>query len=269
MTMRKRSNFAAAIMCALVISGLQYAPSALAQDEYIDKDKWQFEITPYLFAASMDGTATVRGISADIDMSFGDIWDRLDKAGMLYMTARKNDWVFALDAIYFKIQDEQSQSWQGPLGNTNTARLDADMTQQVYGLSFGRRVLDQKAKLDVMGVARYTQLDTNLNLALTTGSGLLPDGSRSVSGKEDWWDAAIAARVATPIGQKWDLMAYADIGAGGSDLTYQILAGANWQFSKTFSVKLAYRYFYQDYETSNFKWDMATAGPIVGLGIRF
>jgi hypothetical protein len=269
MTMRKRSNFAAAIMCALVISGFYYAPPALAEDEYIDKDKWQFEITPYLFAAAMDGTATVRGISADIDMSFGDIWDRLDKAGMLYMTARKNDWVFALDAIYFKIQDEQSQSWQGPLGNTNTARLDADMTQQVYGLSFGRRVLDQKAKLDVMGVARYTQLDTNLNLALTTGSALLPDGSRAVSGKEDWWDAAIAARVATPIGQKWDLMAYADIGAGGSDLTYQILAGANWQFSKTFSMKLAYRYFYQDYESNNFKWDMTTAGPVVGLGIRF
>lgn len=269
MTTRIRSNFAAAITCALVISGFQYAPPALAEDEYIDKDKWQFEITPYLFAAAMNGTATLGPVSADIDMSFDDILERLDKGGMLYMTARKNDWVFAFDAIYFNIQDEQSQSWQGPFGNTSTARLDADMTEQVYALSFGRRVLDQKAKLDVMGVARYTQLDTSLNLTLTTGPDLLPDGSRSVSGKEDWWDAAIAARVATPIGQKWDLMAYADIGAGGSDLTYQILAGLNWQLSKTFSAKFGYRYFYQDYENNNFKWDMTNSGPFAGLGIRF
>jgi len=114
----------------------------MAASETSNNDEWQFEITPYLFASAMDGTAEMRGISADIDMSFGDIWDRLDKAFMAYSTARKGDWVYSLDFICFKLEDEQSATWQGPLGNTNTAQLIAGATQQVYTLSAGHRILN-------------------------------------------------------------------------------------------------------------------------------
>jgi len=34
-----------------------------------------------------------------------------------------------------------------------------------------------------------------------------------------------------------------DIGAGGSDLTYQLLAGLNWQFTKMFSAKFGYLFY--------------------------
>jgi hypothetical protein len=250
------------------LNGL-FAMPALADSENADMNAWQFELTPYLFAAGMDGTAGIRGVSADIDMSFSDIWDRLDSAFMLYFTAQKGDWIYALDAIYFKVADEAVASWQGPLGNSSTAQLNADMTQQAYALSIGRRVLNEQTKVDVMGVARYTSLDTDLKLVLVTGTDLLPDGSRSVGRKESWWDAAIVVRLLTPIAEKWDFVAYADIGAGGSDLTYQLLAGVNWQFGKTFSAKFGYRYFYQDYQKDDFKWDMTTSGVYAGLGIKF
>ena len=72
-----------------------------------------------------------------------------------------------------------------------------------------------------------------------------------------------------PIAQKWDLTGYADVGGGGSDLTYQVMLGVNWQFSRVFSAKLGYRYLYQDYRTDDFVWDIATSGGFVGLGIRF
>lgn len=254
----------------ILVIGIFCALSAHAEENEVGNDKgWQFEITPYLFAAGMDGTVGIRGISADIDMSFSDIWERLDSAFMFYFSAQKGDWIYALDAIYFKIDDEGAATWQGPLGNSNTAQLNADMTQQAYALSAGRRVLNDRTKVDVMGVARYTSLDAGLKLALTTGSDLLPDGSRSVSRKESWWDAAIAVRVLTPIAEKWDLVGYADIGAGGSDLTYQLLAGANWQFGKSLSAKFGYRHIYQDYQKDDFKWDMTTSGVYAGLGIKF
>lgn len=253
----------------IVFTNGVFAIPVLADSENADASAWQFEVTPYIFAAGMDGTVGVRGISADIDMSFSDIWERLDSAFMFYFSARKGDWIYALDAIYFKVADQAAASWQGPLGNSSTAQLNADMTQQAYALSAGRRVLNQQTKVDVMGVARYTSLDADLNLALTTGLPILPDGSRSVSRKESWWDAAIAVRVSTPIAEKWDLVGYADIGAGGSDLTYQLLAGVNWQFGKTFSAKFGYRHFYQDYQKDDFKWDMTTSGVYAGLGIRF
>jgi opacity protein-like surface antigen len=257
-----------ALISMLFINGL-FAMPVLADSKNADTNNWRFELTPYIFAAGMDGTVGIRSVSADIDMSFSDIWDRLDSALMLYFSAQKGDWIYAFDGIYFKVADESAASWQGLLGNSNTAQLNADMTQQAYALSVGRRVLDEQTKVDVMGVARYTSLDADLKLALTTGLPLLPDGSRSVSRKESWWDAAIAVRVLTPLAEKWDFVGYADIGAGGSDLTYQLLAGVNWQFGKTFSAKFGYRYIYQDYQKNNFKWDMTTSGVYAGLGIKF
>lgn len=232
--------------------------------------KWQFEITPYLFASGLNGTLGLKGIEADVDMSFGDLWDRLDKAFMLMGTAQKGDWIYGFDGMYVELGGEQASSWQGPLGNSSSAQLNVEMTQEIYSLSAGRKVWGgNDRRLDLVGVARYTMLETNMNLALTTGPSLLPDGSRTVSGGFDWWDAAIGVRYLAPLSEKWDLVGYADVGAGGSDLTYQLLAGVNWQFSKTFSGKFGYRYFYQDYSKDDFKWDMAMSGLFAGLGIRW
>ena len=254
---------------ALIVCCLICTKTATAEDKTTDNDSWQFEIAPYFFGAGMEGTVGMRGVSADVDMSFSDIWDRLDKAFMLFFTAQKGDWIFAFDGIYFKLDDEKAASWLGPLGNTNTAQLNADVTQQAYTGYFGRRVLKRHITVDVLGLARYTSLDANLKLAVTTGSDLLPDGSRSVGREEGWWDAAIATRVVAPINNKWDFVGYADIGAGGSDLTYQLMAGVNWQFSNTFSAKFGYRHFYQDYQKDDFQWDMTTSGVYAGLGINF
>jgi opacity protein-like surface antigen len=50
------------------------------------------------------------------------------------------------------------------------------------------------------------------------------------------------------------LVGYADIGGfgAGSDLTYQLLVGVNWQFAKSATAKAGYRYLYQDYEHDGF-----------------
>lgn len=251
-------------MLGLVLIGLFIQTPVYAANE-----DWQFEITPYLFAAGMNGTAGMRGVESDLDMSFSDIWDRLDKAFMLLFSAQKGDWVFGFDGMYIDLADEQAASWQGPLGNTNTSKLNVDATQQIYAPVIGYRVLKNKNRVDVLGVARYTSMDTAMKLALTTGADLLPDGSRSVSRKESWWDLAIGARVLAPFSEKWAFVGYVDIGAGGSDLSYQLLAGLNWQFAKMFSAKFGYRHFYQDYSKDDFKWDMTTSGVYAGLGIRF
>ena len=78
-------------------------------------------------------------------------------------------------------------------------------------------------------------------------------------------------RVIVPFAQQWSMVLYGDVGGFGigSDLTYQAIAGINWQFSKHFSAKAGYRYLYQDFEDAGFVWDMAAHGPYLGLGIRF
>ena len=145
------------------------------------------------------------------------------------------------------------------------------MTHQLYQLSAGYRLIDERTKLDLVGAMRYNRLDIDLDLVSTTSGILFPGGTRSLSGKEDWWDPVIGMRLITPFSQKWSFFGYADLGGFGvgSDFTFQVIAGIKWQFSKIVSAKLAYRHLYQDFEKDNFVCDMTAAGPLIGVGFHF
>jgi opacity protein-like surface antigen len=267
-----RNHFVAiAFVTALAFS---VHASAAGQTE-ASGDAWQFELTPYLFGAGLNGTTGIStglgNVTTDIDMSFGDVLDNFDSGFMMMFEARKDQWSFGIDGVYFKLKNEAAKSWTGPLGNSGTGTLQATMTQQIYQPYAAYRLLNGRDKLDLLGAARYTQLDTDLNLVTTTGSPLLPDGSRSISPSENWWDPVIGVRLLTPFTEEWAFVGYADIGGFGvgSDFTYQLLAGLNWQFSKSVSAKAGYRYFYQDYEQDGFIWDMAASGFYLGAGFRF
>jgi opacity protein-like surface antigen len=232
-------------------------------------DRWQFEFTPYLFGAALSGTTGVASVTADVDVSFGDILENFDSGFMMMVEARKGPWGFALDGVYFRLKDQKTGSWQGPSGiGSATGDLEATMTEPVYQLAAMYRLSDAAIKIDAIGAARYTQIDTDLNLVTTTGS-LLPGGTRSLSASESWWDPVIGIRVITPFAENWSFVGYADIGGFGmgSDITYQAIAGVNWQVSEMFAAKAGYRYFYQDYENDGFAWDMASHGFYLGLGI--
>lgn len=243
--------------------------TAQAQAENMSSEQWRFEATPYLFASGMKGTVGARGVTTDVDESFSDILENLDIAFLGLLEARKGPWTLGLDAQYIELSMDAMRSWQGPLGNGNTATLDASFKQQIYQPFVGYRVLDSATKVDLIAGARYTSLAPDVKLTLNTGASLLPDGSRSVSTSKHWWDAVVGVRFTTPIADKWAFAGYADIGAGGADLTYQAAAGINWQFAKDYSAKVGYRYLAQDYEKDGFLWDVKMSGPYLGLGIVF
>lgn len=260
------------ILACCVLLGLVSTPVARAQDSTKQADKWQFEITPYFLAASLNGDIGFRGVTADVDMSFSDIWDRLNAGFMAAFEARKGPWIFLFDGLYFRLEGEETRSWQGPLGIVSiTGEVEATMTQQLYQLSAGYRQIHGRTKLDLIGGMRYTHLAADLDLVITTSGILFPGGTRSMSGSKDWWDPVIGMRLITPFSKKWSFIGYADLGGFGvgSDFTYQAIAGIEWQFSKIASAKLAYRYLYQDFKEDNFVWDMAAYGPILGIGFRW
>jgi len=252
----------------MLVAGLAATPARSAEPS---TDAWQFEVTPYVFGAGLRGTTGVGPVTADIDSSFGDIMKHFDSGFMAAAEARKGPWALAFDGVYFRLKDQATRSWQGPAGiGSATGDLQATVSQLVYQLAVGYRVLDTSKKLDVIGAARFTRLDTELDLVTTTGP-LLPGGTRSLSGSADWWDPVIGARILLPFAEHWTFMGYADVGGFGvgSKITYQLIAGVNWEFAKSFTAKLGYRYMYQDYDKNNFLWDMAAHGAYVGLGIGF
>jgi hypothetical protein len=56
------------------------------------KEKWKFEITPYFWMAGLNGDVTIKGIPADISMSFSDIMSDFKFGGQMHMEARKGKW---------------------------------------------------------------------------------------------------------------------------------------------------------------------------------
>ena len=243
--------------------------NAIAAEE--GEEPWKFEFTPYLFAAGLDGTTGVLGVTADIHVPVEKLVQQLDSAFMGNLVARKGDWFFAFDVFYVRLAGEAARSWQGPGGiGGATGELDATVSQQIYEPSLGYRAIDGRTTLDVVAAARYTRINTELNL-ITTSGGLLPGGTRSVSGSESWWDPVVGVRVTFPFAENWSAVGYVDAGGFGvgSDFTYQAMAGASWQFAKDYSAKAGYRYLHQEFNDGGFVWDMALKGFYFGLGIRF
>ncbi len=246
----------------------QAAPQEAAQST---RDEWQFEITPYFFAAGLDGTVGVSGVTGDVDMGIGDILDRLDSAFMGTVEVRKNRWGILFDGIYMHLKGESTRSWQGPGGlGTATGQLSTDVTQKVYNLLYARRVVDEDTRADLILGARFTQLESHLNLVVTSG-GLLPGGTRSASDEQSWWDPVFGFRMIIPFAEHWSSLLYADLGGFGvgSDLTSQGLVGINWDITNHFVAKVGYRYIFADYSDDGFVWEMAAHGPYAGVGIRF
>jgi opacity protein-like surface antigen len=194
---------------------------------------WEFEVTPYLWGATLDGDIQLGDLpKTEVDESFSDILDVLDIGLMGAFEARKGRWGLLFDAMYIKVSDDEATP--GPLFD------DVEV-----------------------GGARYNYVKSEIEI----DPGILAGrrGSRSV----DWWDGFVGARAIIPFAERWSLVGYADIGAGGSDLTWQALAGVNYRFSPAISTKLGYRYLSVDYEENNFLYDMDTSGLYLGVGIRF
>ena len=259
-------QFSRLILLAAITLGFIASQNSLASDA----EEWTFEATPYLMGAGLDGEVGLRGVTADVDMSFSDIWDTLDSAFMGVLTAQKGPWTFGIDAVYFKVSDEETKSVTGPFGRVSiNGALEVETAITIYQANAAYRLLDDKTQLDLVGGLRYTKLKADADVVIA-GSGILfPGGALSADGSESWTDVVVGVRALHPVSENVDLLGYFDVGAGGSDLSYQILAGVNWEFKEDYTAKIGYRVMDWDYDDNGTIWDMQTSGPYLGLGIRF
>lgn len=259
-----------ALTCAALVSaGLAQPAMATSQPAAAAGEAWQYEVTPHLLAAGMEGTIGVRGYATPLDVSFGDIAENLDAGFMGLFTAQKGPWSLGMEGVYMKLSGGKSGTVTGPGGVVQVGgRLDIDYSMYIAQASVGYRVLDEKTKVDLIGAVRWTKLETDVSVVIPF-PGPIFGGAASASGSEDWVDGVVAVRVLHPVGDKVSLLGYSDVGAGGSDLTYQVMAGVNWEYKRDFTAKVGYRYLSWDYERGGTVWDMAASGPYLGLGIRF
>ena len=220
-------------------------------------DKWNYEITPYFWASALRADVNTRQFGTQkLDVPFSDIASALNFAAMGTIEARKGPWGGLIDVQYVKLSASSSPVI-APFAN-----LDIPYEQQIWTLAGFYRLADGPASVDVLGGARYVYIQTEASVTTV----FAPVGP-SPSTSKGQWEGIVGVRAQYPIDAKWSLLGYLDVG-GGSTLSWQLIAGANYRYSDETTVKFGYRYF--SFDRGDVPVGKASlGGPYVGVGFRF
>ena len=229
--------------------------SASCSKLYADEasDSFVFEITPYLWAASIEGTIASDGEESppiDSEYSFFSL-DNLDGVFSTTFTARKNQWGFLFDFLYVAFEDTFLEAT--PL--QTTPRLEGTIIE--FAGAYAPTSIDH---LEV--IAGLRNQDITVSLALL---------DRKPGTTANWTDPFVGVIYNRPLKGKFHMGLRGDLGGFGveSDMAVNAQAMIGYQISNTFSVKFAYRYLKVKFDDRDLLYDISLNGLQLGLGIRF
>ena len=236
-------------MAAFVACSIAGASPAAAQET------WDFKGYIYLWGAGIGGE-TVTG--QDIDVSFGDIVDNLDFGIMGSLEANRGPWSIFGDALYLSVSKDQGAA----VGPGIPASADVDVSGFVLTSGVGYDLVsDGDVRLNGFGGLRFLDMDTTANISIA-------GGLQRVNDKISNWDAVVGLRGNVALDERWDLLYYADIGAGESDLTWQAALAVDYKFPN-WSLSVGYRYLSWDLDNSATLSDLSFSGPFLGAKFSF
>ena len=223
-------------------------------------DSWRVTVAPYFLGAGMNGTTTVKGQDVTVDMSFSDILKNLQFGAMGLVVARKGQWGVGGDAIWMALGANGTAP--GPVGVT----ASTDMSQGAFAF-YGLRRLAPYADVFFGGRVNYLSANLRINSPLQV---------RSVDGAKTWFDPLVGLQLRTPEnGKRWHAQVYTEFGGFGvgSTFTWQIFPTVGVDVAKWASLEFGYRWLDIDYSsgenTTLFKYDVLTQGPVLGFAFRF
>src|SRR5512139_3132977 len=122
-------------------------------------DRWTVELTPYLWAAGLDGTTAADGTGSEIDTDYTFFsLDNLDFALGTAVEARKGRWGVLGDAMYVKFSDAFDRGPNSEVelsgGVFDMVGLMAASNGRPLELVFGLRYVALKSTVDIAPIPR-------------------------------------------------------------------------------------------------------------------
>jgi hypothetical protein len=246
---------------------------------------WEFVIVPYLWMSGLSGDIGVRGQTADVDVSFSDIFDALDFGGQVHIGVRKRNLGFFVDTTYLKLSvDRDVQVFDAGPG----ADVDLEVKEFLLELGgfyrFGTWPIgsphsnfvqreNPSFTLDALAGGRYTNLDVEIDIDSD-----LPFIPSEADGDQDWLDLFVGARLIFNPTENLVFVLRSDIGGFGfgfsSDISWNLVGWVGYELPWWgMTPIIGYRALYTDYDDGSgddrFVYDMWAYGPLVGLAFRF
>jgi hypothetical protein len=234
----------------------------------------------YGYLPDIGGTTRfpVSGSGSGVTVDAEKIIDSLKFTFMGQLEGRRGSWGLFTDIIYMDVGGAKSQSRDLVIGGVPLpAGTDANVNYDLKGLVWTvagtyRLSHDASAPVDLVFGTRLLDIDQTLRYELSGNIGSLPIPGRTAQSEVGLtnWDAIVGVkgRFAFGDGGKWFAPYYFDVGTGGSDLTWQAIAGIGYSF-KWGDVVAAWRYV--DYEMKSDKKieTLTFNGPAIAAVFRW
>lgn len=227
---------------------------------------WTPGLGLYFWGASIGGkTAT----GSDIDVGIDTLVRNLNMAFMGNLTARKDKVTLAMDVIYLNVGANNNGDINLPItpGGINIP-VESRIQMKAWVLTPNIRynvIETDKAKMDVLAGARYLWLDAELK---ATVKGPLQNRTPRIADSDGVWDGIVGVVGEVNLNDKWYAPYYLDVGAGGSNFTWQAMAGVGYRFDK-FDAILTYRHMDWDFDDNDVFDDLNLSGPMIGIKGEF
>jgi hypothetical protein len=251
------------VLAALATGLCLPAPETRAAD-------WEWTIAPYLWAAdvSLDVTANDEPVIGS-DIAFADILDKTELALMAHFEGRTGKTGFFVDALYLSVSDDRTTAPDPPLpGGT---RIHAELDMGTYEAGGFYRVLGQGRALDVLLGARLLDVEQAHDIAYPPPSMTMT----TVGTSDSLLDAFAGLRYGQPLGGRVNFAVRADVGAGGTDLTWNALGTLGVRLGETGKYNLGFSWKHMDLRMEEVgdngvlvESDVTFSGPAVSFVIK-
>ncbi|HLT03108.1 MAG TPA: hypothetical protein VK001_13055 [Geminicoccaceae bacterium] len=244
------------------------AIAAVAQEptEAPSGDRWSLSIAPYLWAAAMDGHATVGGTRSDVDVPFKDTLEDLSGGAMLLVSLEKGRFGIAADGLFARVSPDSEVGDIEIDATTDSAQLAVGPYYRLVEWQYGTSASGRPLLLVVAPEAglRLTYMRTEIEVR----------GGPTADGSETWIDPLIGSRIRLGLSDHWGIAAEGNFGGFGvgSDFTWNVQAFVGYRttlFGRDTTFALGYRALSQDYDHDDFEWDVIMHGPVLGSSVRF
>lgn len=217
-------------------------------------DRWTVELTPYLWAAGLDGNTAADGTGSEIDTDYKFFsLDNLDFALGTAVEAHKGRWGVLGDAMYVKFSDEFDRAPSSEVelsgGVFDMVGLMAARNGRPLELVFGLRYVALKSTVDIAPIPR-------------------------AEARESWLDPLIGLRFVHDFNDRWSVALRGDVGGAGisshsSDLATNLSAIFGWRISDKVTLRGGYRMLQMDFDGDDLVLDATLQGYVFGASWVF
>jgi hypothetical protein len=221
-------------------------------------DNWEFAFTPYLWLAGISGDVGFSGVNLPLDVGFSTLTEDLEVAFMGAAGGRYRRFALLADGNWLQLEAAE------PLSGILAHSQELDLTL-AFGTAMVQYQLTPSPDLTISPYlgARWWLVDATVAL-----QGGLLDGAQ-VDFNRAWADPVVGVALHYEIAKGWYVAALGDVGAGISNLTWQLYGTTGYHCTHWLAITVGYRFLGEDYSRDNFTLDIVTQGLLLGLELSF